>query len=151
MDELIAGLPAFAGLDAEASALIAGCARNAVFAAGTIVEREGRPADTFHVLREGRVALEVATPAGPPLIIETLGEGQIVGWSWLFPPYRWHFDVRALESLHVATFDAACLRGKIDADHDLGFALLTRFSQVMLERLQSTRLRLLDVYGTAAV
>ena len=147
IDELIAALPTFAGLDPAYLELIAGCGGNRVFEAGEHLAREGDPADTFFVIRHGRVALEVEAPARGRLIVETLGEGAVVGWSWLFPPYRWNFDARALETTRAIGFDGACLRGKCDADHALGYELMRRFAAVMLDRLQATRLRLLDVYG----
>jgi CRP/FNR family transcriptional regulator, cyclic AMP receptor protein len=78
--------------------------------------------------------------------IETVEAGDVVGWSWLFPPYRWHFDARALSTVRATVFDGACLRDKCRADPELGFELMSRFAQVMLERLQWTRLRLLDGY-----
>ncbi len=71
----------------------------------------------------------------------------MIGWSWLFPPYRWHFDARALEVVRVTAFDGACLRGKCEADPAFGYALMSRFAQILIERLQWTRLRLLDLYG----
>ena len=71
----------------------------------------------------------------------------MVGWSWLFPPYRWHFDARALSHVRATAFDGACLRGKCEDDPALGYDLMKRFAQVLIERLQWTRLRLLDVYG----
>ena len=80
-------------------------------------------------------------------MIETLEDDEIVGWSWLFEPYRWHFDGRAVGAVRAIEFDAACLRGKSDADHELGYALMQRFAHTMIVRLQSTRLQLLDVYG----
>ena len=80
-------------------------------------------------------------------MIETIEAGEVVGWSWLFPPYRWHFDARALTPIRATAFDGACLRGKCDDDPALGYDLMSRFAQVMIERLQWTRLRLLDVYG----
>ncbi len=83
-------------------------------------------------------------------MISTLGEGAVVGWSWLFPPHRWSFDARALEQVRAVAFDGGCLRGKCDADHELGYELMRRFAAVMLERLQATRLQLLDVYGGSA-
>ena len=101
-------------------------------------------------MRHGRVVLETFVPGRGALTIETLEEGDLLGWSWLFPPYRWHFDARALDLVRAVAFDGACLRGKIDDDHALGYELLDRFSPVMLERLQATRLQLLDVYGSAA-
>ena len=80
-------------------------------------------------------------------MIETIEAGEVIGWSWLFPPYRWHFDARALTSVRATGFDGACLRAKCDDDPALGYDLMSRFAQVLIERLQWTRLRLLDVYG----
>jgi CRP-like cAMP-binding protein len=132
---------------AEQLELIAGCARNRVFAAGEQLMREGEPADDFYVIRRGDVALETYVPQRGALTIETLHDGDLVGWSWLVPPYRTTFDARALVETHAVSFDGACLRGKCEADHDLGYELMTRFTAVIVERLQATRLRLLDVYG----
>lgn len=151
IEDLVAELPAFAGLDAAQRELIAGCGANRVFEAGEHLAREGDAADAFFVIRHGRVALELAAPPKGALMIATLGEGAVVGWSWLFPPYRWSFDARALEQVRAVAFDGACLRGKCDADHELGYELMRRFAGVMLDRLQATRLQLLDVYGGAAV
>jgi CRP-like cAMP-binding protein len=109
--------------------------------------REGDPADAFYVVRRGRVALELFVPNRGALTVETIEPGEVVGWSWLFPPYRWHFDGRAVEPVRAIAVDGACLRGKCNADPALGYELMRRFSQVMLERLQATRLRLADLYG----
>jgi CRP/FNR family transcriptional regulator, cyclic AMP receptor protein len=128
-------------------AAVAGCGSTGGLAAGAFLAREGAPADTFHLIRRGRVALEVHAPGGAPLVVETVEAGSIVGWSWLFPPYRWAFDVRAVEPTRTIDFDGACLRGRCEEDHELGYRLMQRFAQVMLERLQATRLRLLDLYG----
>jgi hypothetical protein len=81
------------------------------------------------------------------MTVETIEAGEILGWSWLFPPYRSHFDARALSSVRATAFDGACLRGKCEDDPALGYDLVKRFAQVFTERLQWTRLRLLDVYG----
>ena len=93
------------------------------------------------------MALEIATPGGAPVVFETVREGEIVGASWLVPPYRWMFDARALDMTRAIGIDAACLRGKCDADHDLGYEMMQRFLPVMANRLQATRLQILDVYG----
>jgi CRP/FNR family transcriptional regulator, cyclic AMP receptor protein len=150
IDRVLAELPAFAGLDPSYLELIAGCGVNRVFEAGEQLFREGDPADTFYVIRHGRVALEVEAPGKGALMIETLGEGSLVGWSWLFPPYRCSFDARALEQTRTVAFDGACLRGKCEQDSGLGYELMQRFASVMLDRLQATRLQLLDVYGEPA-
>jgi CRP-like cAMP-binding protein len=149
LDELIADSPVFAGLAPSQLRLIAGCGRNEHVAADTLVFREGGAADRFFLIRTGAVALEIAAPAGGALVIETLHDGDVAGWSWLFPPYRWHFDGRATVPTSLVAFDGACLRGKCDADHELGYQLMWRFAASMVERLQATRLQLLDVYGRA--
>jgi len=149
LDELIADSPVFAGLAPEQLQLIAGCGRNEHFEAGTPLFREGGTADRFFLIRAGAVALEIVPPAGGTLVIETLHDGDVVGWSWLFPPHRWHFDGRATVPTSLIAFDGACLRGKCDADHELGYELMRRFAASLVERLQATRLQLLDVYGHA--
>lgn len=150
IEEIIGALPSFDGLTPAQLELIAGCGRTAGFEANEVIAREGDPANAFYVIRHGRVALEVAAPGRGELMIETLGEGAIVGWSWLFPPYRWTFDVRALQPVRAIAFDGACLRGKCEADNELGYELMKRFAATMLDRLQTTRLRLLDLYGQPA-
>jgi CRP-like cAMP-binding protein len=147
IDQVLAELPVFEGLSPAYLEFIAGCGANRVFEAGEHLFREGDPADSFYVIRHGRVALEVQAPGRGALMIETLGEGAVVGWSWLFPPHRFSFDARALELTRVVGFDGACLRGKCDEDRNLGYELMQRFASVMLERLQATRLQLLDLYG----
>jgi CRP-like cAMP-binding protein len=146
LDELLADVPAFAGLAPEQRELIAGCAANAAFASGEYLMREDEPADRFFVIRHGTVALETFVPARGPATIETLHADDLLGWSWLVPPYRTMFDARALEAVRALAFDGACLRGKADADPVLGRALLQCFTPVIVERLQATRLRLLDLY-----
>jgi hypothetical protein len=79
--------------------------------------------------------------------LETLHDGDLVGWSWLFVPHRWEFDGRVQTDTALISFDGACLRGKCESDHELGYELMKRFAQVIISRLQATRLRLLDVYG----
>jgi CRP/FNR family transcriptional regulator, cyclic AMP receptor protein len=138
--------PFFTGLDESAIALLAGCAVNVHVDAGRMLFREGEPADRFYVVRRGRVAIEVRSPTGP-IVIDTADEGDVVGWSWLVPPYRWVFDARAVLPTGAVAFDAVCLRGKCDADPALGFALMQRVARVMYERLQAARVRLLDLYG----
>lgn len=142
--------PLLADLPGETVAHVAGCARNVVFRAGERLLVEGEPADTLYLLRRGRVALEVHAPGRGALIVETLGPGSPVGWSWLFPPYRWHFDARALEPVGAIAVDGACLRQKAETDPAFGYLLVRRLSSIILERLQATRLRLLDLYGDVA-
>jgi CRP/FNR family transcriptional regulator, cyclic AMP receptor protein len=150
IEELLAEAPAFEGMSQEHLALIAGCAQNKSFREGEYLMREGDPADNFFVIRHGRVAMEIYVPQRGAVTIETIDDGDVLGWSWLMPPFRCHMDARALGTVHTVVFDAACLRGKSDTDPVLGYGLMRRFIPVIVERLQATRVRLLDVYGHVA-
>jgi CRP-like cAMP-binding protein len=138
----------FAGMDAEYRELIAGCARNAVFSDSSFLFREGAPAQTFYLVREGAVALEITAPGGL-LTVQTVGAGEVAGFSWLLRPHRWQFDGRAVGRVHAVELDGACLRAKCDADPRLGYDLMQRFAGLATRRLQAARLQLLDVYGHA--
>lgn len=150
VDELIAGAAVFAGLTSAQLQVISGCARNQHLQAGELLLREDEPADTFFLIRRGAVALELHAPERGSLRIETLHDGDVVGWSWLFEPYRWQMDARALEPCRLIALDGACLRGKAEQDHELGYQLMRRFAANLVETLQATRFQLLDVYGHAA-
>jgi CRP/FNR family cyclic AMP-dependent transcriptional regulator len=141
--------PFFAGLDQEALAIVAGCATNVSFAPGEFLFREGQPADQFFVVRRGRVALQVHGPTAGTMVVDTADAGDVVGWSWLVPPYRWLFDARAVEPTGAVSFDGRCLRGKCDQDPHLGYELMKLVTQVMFSRLTAARVRLLDLYGNA--
>lgn len=145
--ELVANHPLLSGLPGDTVDLVAGCARNVTFAAGELLFAEGDQADNLYLLRRGRVALECRSPGKGSMIIDTLDPGQVLGWSWLFPPYRWSFDARALDPVGVLSIDATCLRAKAEADPAFGYELMKRFGAILLQRLQAARLRLLDVYG----
>lgn len=148
LDAVLSEAPLFAGMSESQLELLAGCAANVRFERGVPLLRRGDPADAFYLIRHGSVALETFVPGRGPVVIETLEPGEVLGWSWLFPPYRWHLDARALTVVSALGVDGACLRGKCEADPRLGYDLMTRFSQVLIERLQWTRLRLIDVYGS---
>jgi CRP-like cAMP-binding protein len=149
LDTLMQEHPFFEGLSAEALELLAGCASNERFPAGRTIVREGDSADKFFLIRHGTVAQEIRVPGRDPLIIETLEEGDILGWSWIVPPYRWTFDARALELVRTISLDATCLRAKCEQDHSLGYDLYQRIVPVMSRRLKAVRLRLVDMYAPA--
>ena len=130
--------------------LITGCCRNVHFNAGQYLYRHGESADEFFLIRQGRVALEISAPGRSAVTFQTLREGEIVGLSWLLPPYHWAYDARAVEPVRAVGVDAKCLRGKCDTDHDFGYQMMMRFVPVLVERLQATRMQLLDVYGPPA-
>jgi CRP/FNR family transcriptional regulator, cyclic AMP receptor protein len=147
LERILREHPFFAGLPEPFCTFVCGCAKNVRFEAGQYLFREGEPADEFYLLRDGRVALELHAPDRGRITFETLREGEIVGVSWLIPPYRWSYDARALTLVRAIGMDAACLRQKCEADHDLGYEMMKRFLPVLIERLQATRLQILDVYG----
>lgn len=147
LEPIIAGHPFFRDLDPEHLKIITGCAKNVRFRVGEMVFAEGAPANWFYLIRSGRVALDIDVPGRGAMIIQTMDEGDVLGWSWLFPPYKWAFSARTMEPMRAIAMDAQCLRGKSEADPRLGYDLMKRFAGVMMERLQSTRMQLLDVYG----
>jgi len=147
MKDLLENHPFFAGLSSSAVEVIAGCASNMHFAEGARIFGEGEPASLFYVIRHGRVALEMHSPVKGSLIIDTMDKGEVLGWSWLVSPYQYFFGARAMTPVSATALDGACLRGKCEADPELGYQLLKRVTTVMYDRLQSTRIRLLDVYG----
>ena len=136
------------GMEEEHLDAIADCASHVRFEKGQFLFREGEYASRFYIISKGKVALELFAPGRGPVIVETLDDGEVLGWSWLFEPFRWHFDAVAQTDITAVAFNALCLRGKCDANHDLGYELVKRFSQVIVERLQATRLALMDVYNT---
>jgi CRP-like cAMP-binding protein len=147
LEPVLAEHPFFRNLDASYIQVLVGCASNVRFEAGQTIFREGEPANQFFLVREGKVAIEVYTPDRGAIVIQTVGRGEVIGWSWLVEPYLWQFDARAIESTRVIALDGRCLRGKCDADPRLGYEILKRFAHVMAERLHATRLQLLDLYA----
>ena len=115
------------------------------FEAGESIFREGDPANRFYLIQQGKVALESGDGDRGSILIQTIGAGDVLGWSWLFPPYYWHFDARALEPTQAIFFYGTRLREYCEEDHDLGYDLIKRMAQVMLTRLQATRRQLLEV------
>jgi len=141
--------PFFQGLAPQHVDLLVGCASNVRFNPGEFIARSTDIANRFYILRTGKVAIEVDAPPKGAMIISTIRDNEVLGWSWLFPPYLWQFDVRAIELTRAIAMDAKCLRTKCDEDHDLGYEMMKRFSAIMVERLTATRLQLVDLYAPA--
>ena len=148
LERILGEHPFFKGLEEPYLQLFVDCASNVRFNAGETIFREGDEANTFYLIRHGRVALETSTPQRGSVIIETIREGDVLGWSWMVAPYRWRFDARAMEPVRAIALDGRCLRGRSEEDHDLGYQLMKRCAQVMEHRLEAARLQLLDVYGS---
>lgn len=147
LEKILKEHPFLLGLQPEYLELLVGCASNVVFQPGEFLFREGDEANSFYIIRHGKVVIETFIPGKGPLVIQSRGDNEVTGWSWLIPPYRWHFDARALELTRAISLDGKCLREKCGKDHDLGYEMMKRFATVMADRLDATRLQLLDVYG----
>jgi len=148
LEHIIATHPFFADMEDGFRQLVAGCARNVRFEAGQYLFHEGEAADRFYLLRHGCVSLELTAPGRGTLTFQTVREGEIVGVSWLIPPWRWTYDARAMELVRAVAIDAACLRQKCEADHDLGYDMMKRFMPVLIQRLHAVQLQILDLYGS---
>lgn len=144
--EEIADFALVAGLAAPQRRDIAACATAMTIPAGTDIFTEGDAADACWLIRSGRVVL-VSEELSGPVVLQTLGGGDLLGWSWLVPPYRWRFGARAADLVEAFRLDGERLRSMIDGDASLGYALALTMLQVVADRLSSTRARLLDVYG----
>lgn len=147
MDQVLSAHRFFAGFPDEYAQLVAGCARNHRFNPGEYLFREGEEANSFYLIRRGKVSIEIGAPGHASVVISTLGEGELVGVSWLVAPYRSMFDARAVDLTRVIGIDCTCVRDKCDVDHDFGYEMMKRFLPVMAQRLHAARLQILDVYG----
>jgi CRP-like cAMP-binding protein len=137
----------FKDLPKDTIQLLVSCAKNVRFDAGEVIFRQGEPADQFYLIRHGKIALEFPSSHRGNIRFETIGEHNVFGWSWLFPPYRWHYDARAVDLTRALSMDGKCLRDKCEKDPVLGYDLMKRFSTVIQDRLHATRLQLQDVYA----
>lgn len=141
--------PFLADLSKEHMDILVGCASNVKFNDNQYLIREGEIADKLYLIRTGRVALEIDSSERGSIRIQTIGPGQVLGWSWLISPYRWHFSGCAVTDVLALALDGKCLRTKCDNDHDFGYEMLQRLAQVMERRLEATRMQLMDLYGSA--
>jgi CRP-like cAMP-binding protein len=143
---LLKNHPFLKGLDDKHMETLLSCVTNVRFREGEYLIREGQEAKSFFLLRSGRAAVEIDARQHGMLRIETVGEGEVLGWSWLIAPYRWRFDACAVEEVRAFALDGVCLRTKCDTNPEFGYQMLKRFSLVMAQRLDATRLQLLDMY-----
>ncbi|MBL7070745.1 MAG: cyclic nucleotide-binding domain-containing protein [Candidatus Omnitrophica bacterium] len=137
--------PFFKGLDQKHLEFIAGCGNNVAFKDGDIILKEGQDADKFYIIRQGKVAIFIAHPSS--ITIQTIKEGDILGWSWLIPPHKYRFSARALEDTRAVALDGKCLKAKCEENHELGYNLLKSLVDVLAGRLEATRIQLLDIYN----
>lgn len=142
--------PFLIGMSEHHITLLADCAMLTRFAAGTTIFAQGDTANRFYLIQQGALVLESETADGK-VEIDRIGDGDLLGWSWLFPPYVWHFTARAVEPTSAIFFYGTVLRDYCEKDHSLGFELFKRMSEVMTRRLQSARARLLSAYSTHGI
>lgn len=137
----------FQGLSPEDITFISGCAKNVVFQDQQIIATQGEPANQFYLIREGRVSIAMEIPPRKPFICQTLGPHDILGFSWLIPPYQWTFSTYATKTTRAIAIDGACLREKCESDPRLGFELMKRLVHILVKWEDASRLQLLDIYG----
>lgn len=139
----VAAHPFLLGVSAHHVRLLADCAMQTKFERDQVIFREGETANRFYLIEAGKVALESSANSGKPVTIDVIGDAELLGWSWLFPPYVWHFSARAVEPTTAIFFYGTVLREYCEKDPALGYELFKRMSEVMTRRLQSARTRLL--------
>ena len=145
---LIEQQPFFKGLNAHQLELLTGSAMEMQFEPGQSILQEGSPANRFYLILEGKVVLESKLEEGGMIPIQTLGPGDDLGWSWLFPPHYLHFSARALEPTRTILFYGTRLREQCEQDHDLGYQLLQRIAEVVIQHLRATQQRLMECTNT---
>jgi CRP-like cAMP-binding protein len=114
---------------------------------GGVLFQYGKPADKFYLVRKGKVSVQVPALMGPTLEIQTLGEDQLLGWSWLIPPYRWNFQARALEDSDLLEFDGSAILARCQEDPKFGYDVFKRFATLMSERLDAARQKMMDEWN----
>jgi CRP-like cAMP-binding protein len=147
--EMLADQPFLAGLTEHQLSLLVPSTSRSMFHAGNRVLHQGAAAEQFWLITDGQVYLDSEVPGHTNIVLETLKPGAVLGWSWLYPPYRWHFGAVAISTTHAVTFNGAAVRALLQRDPYLGYELTSRFLHVMGDRLQSARRRL-EAYERAA-
>ncbi|MEN8115091.1 MAG: cyclic nucleotide-binding domain-containing protein [Actinomycetota bacterium] len=151
LDEKLRSHPLVATLSDEYIDKLAECGAELVrFEPDTLIAEDGKDADACYFIEEGDVALELFLGGSQTRTVQTVHGGEIVGWSWLIPPYRWSFDAIALTQVTALRIDATQLREAMESDRPMGYEMMKRFCEVIVSRLNASRYRILDLYGVAA-
>jgi CRP/FNR family transcriptional regulator, cyclic AMP receptor protein len=147
LETLLSELELFQELEPKYIQFLAGCASNVIFQEGELVTKEGTPANHFYIIRHGSVSVDVHDTRRGYMRLLTVGENEVLGWSWMFPPYRCHFDARAKSLVRAVALDGVCIRKKCDDDQAFGYHFLRLFSRVLIHRLEAARMQMVNVYG----
>jgi len=145
--DLVLSHPFFVGIDPTLVHAMASKAEVRTYEVGDMLVREGKLAEEFFLVFEGKIALEVGASADPGITVETIGRGEILGWSWLVSPHRWRFDARATKPTKVVAINAATARYALAAHPAFGYQFLMKLLPVIADRLENTRVQLLDIHG----
>ncbi len=147
IEAYLANHPFFKGLGDSSVKFLAECASERSLKEGEVLFKQGNTADKFYLLRGGQVAIQVPALMGPVMEIQSLGKDQVLGWSWLIAPYRWHFLARALEDSEILEFDGSAITERCENDPRFGYELLKRFAALMSERLDAARQKMMDEWN----
>ena len=150
LETLVSEHPFWSGLPPRFFHLLNEAAFVMRYKPGDFIFQEGQDAKHFYLVQRGMVALETFVPGRGTVTVQTIGAGDALGWSWLFPPHRWHFSARAAEASEIIAFDASKLRAKMDENRDFSNELVMRVAHILLQRLQATRRQLLEFYAAKA-
>lgn len=142
----LTAFPVFARLSDAERKVVSGTARTVRFAVGERLFSEGHPARGCWLIHDGRVALDLTVPGRGQVVVQTLGPGDVLGWSWLVPPYRWHFGATSVLPTTATELDTEQLRALAEQNPRFGYTLVLTLFEEVLQRLQATRARLLDLY-----
>lgn len=139
----------FSDLKVKHIEILAKHCKKQTFAVGDLLFKQQDPAETFFILLVGSVQVEVPAIQGPALPVQELGPDEVLGWSWLIPPYRWNFEAKADQDCEVLVFDGKALLAYCEEHNDFGYELIKRFSGLMSQRLQAARIRMMDNWAPA--
>jgi CRP/FNR family cyclic AMP-dependent transcriptional regulator len=143
--------PFLQGLQPGHLAILTSCAMPTHFAKDQLIFREGEMANRFYLILQGRVSLGAEAPDRPPVPVEQVAAGDVLGWSWMFPPYTWNFTARTVEPVQAIFFYGTWLREQCDADAVLGYELMKRTAAVAIRRLHAARQELVVLAGRHGV
>jgi len=148
LEPVLTAHPFFQGLAPRHLKPLVACASQVRFAAGEFLCRENEEAKQFYLIYHGKVAVEIFRARGGPVTIQTLSEGEVLGWLWFLKPYHWHLDARAVEFTRAISLEVKCLLDQCDQDHELGYELMRRYAHNLAVQFRVTKLQLLDIYGS---
>ena len=117
------------------------------YKAGEYIFKEGGKAEHFFIILSGQINLELHAPSQKPIIVQSLKGEEILGWSWMYPPYEWTYDAHAVRDGQMFMIEGKALSELCEKNPECGYRLMHKFSEMMIQRLKSARIQLLDLFG----